>query len=92
MGEASRKASPILDVAALAQLGADEAARRGLRAIIREGRKSGLDVVQVAGVTISAGARSSQQVQHSKSDIQKTASIKIVFTRFARLWGFRRRP
>ena len=63
MGEASRKASPILDVAALAQLGADEAARRGLRAIIREGRKSGLDVVQVAGVTISAGARSSQQVQ-----------------------------
>ena len=86
MGEASRKASPILDVAALAQLGADEAARRGLRAIIREGRKSGLDVVQVAGVTISAGARSGQQVQQQvpkprrrrpKTAAQKQASKEV---------------
>ena len=61
-----RKASPTLDVKALAQLGADEAARQGLRAIIREGRRSGLDTVQVAGVVISSSARPSQPKQQQQ--------------------------
>ena len=66
MPEAFRKASPTLDVKALAQLGADEAARQGLRAIIREGRRSGLDTVQVAGVVISSSARPNQPKQQQQ--------------------------
>jgi len=38
----------------LAMLGDDDAAKRGLRAVISAGRRHGLDTVQIAGVTITS--------------------------------------
>ena len=51
----------------LSLLGADEAAMRGLRAVLREGRRCGLDTVTVAGVSLSSSAVAAGTMQMQRS-------------------------
>ena len=51
----------------LSLLGADKAARRGLRAVLREGRRCGLDTVTFAGVSLSSSAVAAGTVQMQRS-------------------------
>ena len=50
----------------LSLIGADEAARQGLRAVIREGLRCGFDTVQVAGVVFSRSGSSRKELHQGR--------------------------
>ena len=60
----------------LSLLGADEAARQGLRALLREGRRCGLDTVEFAGVSLSSSTAAAAAVRlQSGNDSRQQAGV-----------------
>jgi len=62
--EASDDVALLSAIRTLALLGGDDAAKRGLQAVVRAGRRHGMDTVQFAGVTISSSRAKEADSRH----------------------------